>query len=452
MRFRRWPKPSAFLDTSRKRAALARSQQNARERLPLLAPLIAEAQPPVDVVMAQRAVHWTVQQRADRDRRALNWRRARQAIAGRDAPTRALLYGLWRDCPYPADPVYLLDLLHAIDTGRIDPARPSWTFHHKIEARVTRNPATFADAFKQIGSRKVGGGPKTTTADELTFCGNLGSGIIFLISRVRLMEPFESFYTSAPHRLRDSHVGRSGHWVDIEVRGECSDADLALIQRLAQAADARPIRVHRHSRDHAVPPPPVPAPPRRLLILACSARKRPGAGLVPARDRYDGPLWQTLRAADPHGRLAEVTFLSARFGFRAASTPIGAYDARLTPDIAARMIAGGLATRWPRPASPNRPDNVGVHPGHEIASLSRYGEAPFEEVAIAGGELYLNVMRALVGMFRGAGHISTDAPVTEINGTIGRMQQDLRAWLRSASSLPSPNSPPAQRERRGGGG
>jgi hypothetical protein len=27
------------------------------------------------------------------------------------------------DCPYPADPDYLLDMLHSIDTGRIDPER-----------------------------------------------------------------------------------------------------------------------------------------------------------------------------------------------------------------------------------------------------------------------------------------------------------------------------------------
>ncbi len=32
-----------------------------------------------------------------------------------------------------------------------------------------------------------------------------------------------------------------GHWVDVEVRGECSDAELALIQPLAQARDPRPV-------------------------------------------------------------------------------------------------------------------------------------------------------------------------------------------------------------------
>ena len=91
----------------------------------------------------------------------------------------------------------------------------------------------------------VGGGPKTTGADERLFCGNLGSGILFLTSRVRLCEPNESFYTSSNHRLRDSHVGRSGNWVDIEVRGTCPDEDLALIRRLAQGEDTRPVVVRR---------------------------------------------------------------------------------------------------------------------------------------------------------------------------------------------------------------
>ena len=71
------------------------------------------------------------------------------------------------------------------------------------------------------------------------FCGNLGSSFLILVSRVRLIDPNESFYTSSNHRLRDSHVGRAGHWVDIEVRGDCSVAELALIERLARAADTR---------------------------------------------------------------------------------------------------------------------------------------------------------------------------------------------------------------------
>ena len=47
---------------------------------------------------------------------------------------------------------------------------------------------------------------------------------------------------------------------------------------------------------------------------------------MPARDRYDGPLWRTLRHVDRDGSKAKVAFLSARYGFRTADTPIELYD------------------------------------------------------------------------------------------------------------------------------
>jgi hypothetical protein len=247
MRFRAWPRVTAFEDTSRKRAALTRSQRLQRETLPLLADLIAETQPGVDGEMARRAEHWPRMQQTARDDRAQHWRRARRRLFAYDRPLRDAIRAMWQGCPYPADPSYLLDMLHQIDKGRLDPQRPSWTFHAPVIAPTTPDATSFDQAFHKIGHRKVGGGPKTTEADEFLFCGNLGSGTLFLRSRVRLIEPNESFYTCSAHRLRDSHVGRQGHWVDIQVRGDCSDADLALITRLAQQADARPVVVSREA-------------------------------------------------------------------------------------------------------------------------------------------------------------------------------------------------------------
>ena len=107
-------------------------------------------------------------------------------------------------------------------------------------------PATFEEAFRKVGQRKIGGAYKTNAADEFTWCGNLGSGLLILTSRVRLNEPMESFVTSSAHRLRDSHVGRFGHWVEIIVRGECSDMEFTLIRRLAQSADTRRVVVRHH--------------------------------------------------------------------------------------------------------------------------------------------------------------------------------------------------------------
>jgi hypothetical protein len=70
-----------------------------------------------------------------------------------------------------------------------------------------------------------------------------------------------------------------------------------------------------------------------------------------------------------------------------------------------------------------------MHPGAEIASLTRYGTEPMDDVALVGGHLYLTVMRSLLEGFISMGCVSAGARVIEINGPIGRMRQELRRWL-----------------------
>jgi hypothetical protein len=245
MRFRRWLRLTAYEDTPRKRTALARTQRRQRESLPLFRDLIAERQPSIDAEMARRAEWWPRMQQESRDRRARDWRRARRRLAEYGDNLRRLIVRLWCDCPYPADPCYLLDLLHDIDAGRVDPHQPPWEYPEAPAPRTTPNPVTFDEAFRRIGQRKVGGDlrrPRPTSSPSWAISA---AGSSLITSRVRLIELLESFYTSSGHRLRDSHVGRSGHWVDIQVRGICSDADLALVERLAQALDRRPVVVRR---------------------------------------------------------------------------------------------------------------------------------------------------------------------------------------------------------------
>ena len=172
-------------------------------------------------------------------------------------------------------------------------------------------------------------------------------------------------------------------------------------------------------------------PPRahRLLILACSATKRQHDGYMPAIDRYDGPLWQTVRCHAGDRKMLKITVLSARYGFLDSRSPIQNYDSRLTTALADRMIAGGLATRWPRPPSPRRPDNYGNSAACEMASLTEHGDRPFTDVAIAGGHIYLKVMKSFLEAFRDRGYIAPDAHVTEINAPIGIMRQQLGVWL-----------------------
>ena len=56
MRFRRWPRPTAYRETPRKRAAFLRKQCLEREALPLFADAIAARQHSVDEEMARRHV------------------------------------------------------------------------------------------------------------------------------------------------------------------------------------------------------------------------------------------------------------------------------------------------------------------------------------------------------------------------------------------------------------
>ena len=127
--------------------------------------------------------------------------------------------------------------------------------------------------------------------------------------------------------------------------------------------------------------------------------KRSDPGWTPPRERYDGPLRRTLRAAGPDGRRAKVAFLSARYGFRTADTPIEDDHTRLILELAARMIAGRMTTRRSRSPSPDKPDFNGSYPGPETASLRAYRREPFRTVALVGGGFYLGVMRAILDGF-----------------------------------------------------
>lgn len=243
MRFRRWPRPTAYRETPRKRAAFLRKQRLEREALPLFAEAIAARQHSVEEEMARRHVWWDEREHDQRDARAARWREARARLFALPGPLRAKVRILWRTCPYPADPASFTDFLHQIAVGRLDPDRPPWVFHQKTQARITANPATFDAAFRQIGRKQVE--TDTMPFDELLFCGNLGSGILFLAWRVRLIERGESFRTLFNALSPESHIGvANGQWIEIEVRGECSQTDLSLIERLAQASDTRRVVVH----------------------------------------------------------------------------------------------------------------------------------------------------------------------------------------------------------------
>lgn len=101
--------------------------------------------------------------------------------------------------------------------------------------------------------------------------------------------------------------------------------------------------------------PPLPkSPRRRLLLLACSKRKRSVSKPLPAIQLYNGPAFQALRNAIKESRVpatVTVRILSGKHGLLRTQTLIRAYDHRLDPDkdhavlVAARRSLRRLARR-----------------------------------------------------------------------------------------------------------
>jgi cytoplasmic iron level regulating protein YaaA (DUF328/UPF0246 family) len=80
----------------------------------------------------------------------------------------------------------------------------------------------------------------------------------------------------------------------------------------------------------------------RLLILACSARKRLDRSALPAIERYDGVNFRILKKlqrehAFPHD--LDVLILSAKYGLLRPETPIEAYNLKMTEARAAELCA-----------------------------------------------------------------------------------------------------------------
>lgn len=185
----------------------------------------------------------------------------------------------------------------------------------------------------------------------------------------------------------------------------------------------------RQAEKHLLPPAPK---YRRAIFLSCSATKQLNPESMPAIERYDGPLWRTLRAASPAAHGVKVFALSALHGLIEAETEIRHYNVRLTPERAERFIAGGISTRWPRPDRATKPDSCGTNAAGAIACLAGYGSTPVLDIALVGGGLYVDVMRAWTAEMQRESLVADHAQIAVINAPIGYMRQQLRAWIERA--------------------
>ena len=73
--------------------------------------------------------------------------------------------------------------------------------------------------------------------------------------------------------------------------------------------------------------------PEYLLIVACSGRKLPTAGLIPAIERYDGVNFRVLKKAQREGYFPsnlDTLIISAKYGLIKPETLIENYDHQMT--------------------------------------------------------------------------------------------------------------------------
>jgi hypothetical protein len=143
----------------------------------------------------------------------------------------------------------------------------------------------------------------------------------------------------------------------------------------------------------------------RLLILKCSSRKRGTSDPLPAVERYDGPLWQVLRAHLRENPLwasdLDVYGLSAEFGLIAGVETIPVYDRTMSPERAEEL----------RPEVERRFRDLMTR-GYESVCL---GISDRYVAAIQGWEQW----------------VPAGTPVTVTDGGVGMKLGQLRAWLRS---------------------
>ncbi len=83
----------------------------------------------------------------------------------------------------------------------------------------------------------------------------------------------------------------------------------------------------------------------RMLILACSRRKRLEEGHLPAVERYDGPAFRVLRRfmRESPSEAPDVLILSAEHGLIPHDLPIAIYDRQMTPARARELRPRVLA-------------------------------------------------------------------------------------------------------------
>ena len=150
------------------------------------------------------------------------------------------------------------------------------------------------------------------------------------------------------------------------------------------------------------------SPPRYLLIIGCSQRKRPDPGLLPAIERYDGVNFRVLRKARREGYWPEnldVLIVSAKYGLISADTLIENYDLKMTQARAFALQA------------------------EVSADLdSRLQKELYREVFVNLGKLYMITLALSRGL------TTIGERVSDATGGIGEKMSQMKKWIQDIST------------------
>jgi hypothetical protein len=153
-------------------------------------------------------------------------------------------------------------------------------------------------------------------------------------------------------------------------------------------------RVHQYNADNARP----------LLLIACSGAKLEGRHK--AVDLYKGVMFDVLRKWMPtEGVRPDVWILSAEHGLVHGDTMLDSYERPMDKARQRQLIDKGL--------------DVDAFKGKD-----------FNQVFIAGGELYRDLAQTYIQRLRQAGFIGQNAAVNAVSGGIGEQRGQLGEYLR----------------------
>lgn len=142
---------------------------------------------------------------------------------------------------------------------------------------------------------------------------------------------------------------------------------------------------------------------RRLLILSCSQRKHETQELLPAIERYNGPLFfvlrRFLRECPCQARQLDVYILSAAYGLIPEGFPTAWYDQKINASRVAELQSQVNTT---------------------FSDLQRDN---YTSICFVLGKTYLKALEGRQEL------VSTHIEPIVICGTMGKKQTQLKKWL-----------------------